>query len=85
MPLVQTLKGEDTPLIWATPSAESPLEDVEEGSVCSLPACPHLGNTFIPSLTMEPTSLRFQHLSLLGLRTTGFLEFPLVASHCWIN
>ena len=60
--LILILRWEDTPLIWATPSAESLYKDIEEGCFCSLPTCPYLASTSIPSLALEPTSLGFQHI-----------------------
>jgi hypothetical protein len=54
VPLILILRQEDTPLIWAAPSAGSLYKDMEEGRFYSLPACPHLTSTSIPSLALEP-------------------------------
>ena len=58
-PLIQILRWEDTSLIWTTPPAGSLYKDMEEGSFQSLPSCPYLATTSIPSLASEPTSLGY--------------------------
>ena len=65
--LVQTFEArryrqEDTPLVFAILSAGNLHKNIEDASICSLPACPHLACTSIPSLALEPTSSGFQHI-----------------------
>jgi hypothetical protein len=59
--LTWILRREGTLLIWAMPSAGSLYKDIEEGSFCSLPACPCLDSTSIPSQALEPSSSGCQH------------------------
>lgn len=54
--------GRHTLLIWTTPSAGSSYKDVEEERFCSLPACPHLANTFFGSLAYTEDQLRYPAL-----------------------
>lgn len=68
------------------------LLDREKGSFSSLLACFWLTSKYIPSLPLEPTSSGSQNLlkarwasSLEDWAAYWTLNFPLIASHCWIG
>jgi hypothetical protein len=56
MPFIHISSRKDMALIWAIHCPGSVYKDIEEGSFCSLPTCPHLVSTSIPSLAVESTN-----------------------------
>lgn len=67
MPLIQILRWEDTPLIWATPSPGSLYNHnrKKEGFVLRYLAPALLAHPFL-HLALEPTSSGFQHIQKTG-------------------